>query len=54
VGMDPMFVDAGGGDFHLDPGSPAVAAGSSLAELSGDYDAVCFGDPPSIGALELP
>jgi hypothetical protein len=29
-------------------------AGSSLAELSGDYDGVCFGDPPSIGALELP
>ncbi len=54
VGEDPLFVDAGGGDFHLDPSSPAAAAGSSLAELGGDYDGVCFGDPPSIGALELP
>jgi hypothetical protein len=54
IGMDPMFIDAAGGDFHLDPQSPAVGAGSPLAELSGDYDGVCFGEPPSIGALELP
>jgi hypothetical protein len=54
IGVDPLFVDAAAGDFHLDPASPAVAAGSSLAGLGGDYDGVCFGDPPSIGALELP
>jgi hypothetical protein len=54
VGVDPLFVDAAAGDFHLDPASPAALAGTSLAELSGDYDGVCFADPPSIGALELP
>jgi hypothetical protein len=54
VGMDPLFADAAAGDFHLDPASPAALAGTSLAELSGDYDALCFADPPSIGALELP
>jgi hypothetical protein len=54
IGVDPLFADAAAGDFHLDPGSPAAAAGTSLAELSGDFDGQCFADPPSIGALELP
>ena len=54
VGQDPMFVDAGAGDFHLEARSPAVGAGTSLAELSGDFDGVCFADPPSVGAFELP
>jgi hypothetical protein len=54
IGLDPMFVDAAAGDFHLDPASPAVAAGTPLAELSGDYDGVCFADPPAIGAKLQP
>ena len=52
IGEAPGFVDING-DFHLEPNSPAVSAGSSLAELGGDLDGACFADPPSLGALEL-
>jgi hypothetical protein len=54
VGTDPLFADPSNADYHLGSGSPAVGAGNSLAELSGDYDDVCFADPPSIGAFERP
>ncbi len=50
TGVDPMF--AGGGDFHLGAGSPALGAGSALPELSGDRDGACYLAPPSIGAYE--
>ncbi|PRP93816.1 hypothetical protein ENSA5_42190 [Enhygromyxa salina] len=53
IGEDPLFADPGAGDYHLDPASPAVGAGTALDELSGDLDGECFADPPSVGALEL-
>lgn len=49
AGSDPMFVSAG--DYHLAPDSPALAAGNSIPELSGDNDGACYGTPPSIGAF---
>ena len=51
-GSDPMF--AGAGDYHLSPGSPALGAGSAVAELSGDNDGACYGKPPNIGAFAAP
>lgn len=53
VGVDPAFSDAASGDFHLAAGSPAIGAGSSLPELSGDRDGACYAAPPSIGAFEV-
>lgn len=34
IDVDPEFVDAAGGDFHLDPGSPLIDAGTS--DYTGD------------------
>ena len=52
AGDDPLFIDAGGGNFMLGRGSPAIGAGLPHAELGGDMNGVCFADPPSIGAYE--
>ncbi len=52
VGSDPGFVDAGGGDYHLAGGSPAIGAGTSISELSGDNDGNCYAAAPSVGAFE--
>jgi hypothetical protein len=52
IGQDPMFVDAANGDYHVDPNGPAASAGTTVPELRGDMDGVCFADPPSIGAYE--
>ena len=49
---DPLFVDGPGGDYHLLADSPAVGAGTTLAEVAGDFDGNCYRDPPTIGAFE--
>jgi hypothetical protein len=53
-GMDPSFADAPNGNFHISGQSPAAGAGASVAELTADRDGVCYADPPSIGAYEVP
>ena len=37
VGVDPLFVDAGSGDYHLATGSPCIDSGSN-AFVKGDFD----------------
>ena len=66
---DPKFVNAAGGDFHLQAGSPAIDAGQTLAEVTNDfaygvrpwpaggaYDigAYEFGSPPGSGPSPPP
>jgi len=43
--VDPMFVDAAGGDFHLRPDSPCIDAGTSV-DVAEDFD----GNPRPQGA----
>jgi hypothetical protein len=35
--IDPIFVNAQAGDYHLRPGSPAIGAGVSLTTVTTDY-----------------
>ncbi len=44
--VDPMLVNPSGGDFHLQPNSPAIDAGQSLASVVEDFD----GNPRPEGA----
>jgi len=50
VGMDPLVDSAG----RIPAGSPAVGAGLPQANVPGDADGECYGDPPSIGAFAAP
>lgn len=54
VGMDPQLVDLAGGDYHLTAGCPAAGSGTAFDALAADLDFVCYEDPPSRGAFELP
>jgi hypothetical protein len=38
INRDPSLVDAANGDFHLEPGSPCIDAGSNAAPDLPDYD----------------
>jgi hypothetical protein len=52
-GIDPQFVNAGAGNFHLQAGSPARDAGTDVG-LTEDYDGVSVPQEtnPAIGAYE--
>jgi hypothetical protein len=54
VGVDPKFVDASAGDFHLQADSAAIDAGVEIGEDSVDYDGIARpqGTGYDIGALE--
>ena len=54
VGIDPQLADLAGADYHLTAGSPAAGSGTAFAALSADLDFICYQDPPSRGAFELP
>lgn len=51
VGVDPEFIDAGSGDFHVRRSSVAVAAGDVDVTPFSDVDGKCYGRPPTLGAL---
>lgn len=60
VGVDPLFVDAENGDFHLQAESPAINAGTTLTfgdppEVfwTHDLDQNAVSDPPEIGPYEF-
>jgi len=54
LGMDPRFVNAAMGDFHLMTGSPAIDAADPAATLTSDYDGTARpqGSARDIGAFE--
>jgi hypothetical protein len=60
IGQDPLFVAPGSNpataNFQLQPGSPAIGAGSSLFTRNLDYggNTVTTGNPVDIGAYEAP
>ena len=50
-GLEPKFIDAGTGDYHLQTDSPAVGKGRKLA--TSDFAGRCYSDRPAIGAFEI-
>lgn len=55
VGVDPLFMDVDGGNYHLQANSPAVDAGEGLASVGADFDGVTRpqGSTWDIGAFEF-
>ncbi len=62
IQKNPLFVNPGEMDFHLQNSSPAIGSGRDLQNFVntfdiqiptvGDYEERCWNTPPSIGALE--
>jgi hypothetical protein len=52
--IDPLFINPAAGDFHLQGGSPAIDAGTALAEVTNDFDGNLRpqGEGYDIGAFE--
>ena len=48
---DPLMIDPANGDFHLNPHSPCVNAGTSVS-LTEDYEGLKIRHAPDIGAYE--
>jgi hypothetical protein len=52
TGLDPMFVDAGTGDYSLAEGSPAIGSADSATSITDDINGQPRGASPSMGAFE--
>lgn len=52
-GTDPVFVNAGAFDFHLQTISPAKTSGVTVAGVTTDHDGFTYASPPSIGAYQF-
>ncbi|MGC3997819.1 MAG: right-handed parallel beta-helix repeat-containing protein [Anaeromyxobacter sp.] len=48
---DPLFVNGAGGDFHVQPGSPAVGAGDAAVVSPGELDRA--GGPRVVGVVDI-
>lgn len=53
IGQDPLFFDAGSGNYAIGAQSPASGAGLAPAGAPGDVAGVCYRTPPAIGAYEV-
>lgn len=49
---DPLYVNPGADDLHLQVGSPCRGEGATDTGVTDDYDGVTRGSPPDIGAYE--
>jgi parallel beta-helix repeat protein len=51
---NPLFVNTGAGDFHLQSGSAAINAGQAISEITADFDGILRPQGPGydIGAYE--
>lgn len=52
LASDPLFVDPANHNYHLQPGSPALAAGDPVFTMSTDHDGVTRASPPTIGPYQ--
>lgn len=49
-GQNPLFVSVATGDYHLNPGSPAIAYGPRITTF--DYDGALYNNPATLGLYE--
>ena len=52
IGVDPLFINAEGNDYHIDVESPAVRAGITYEGIGDDLDGNAFAATPSSGCYE--
>jgi len=51
-GLNPLFINAAGGDYSVPTNSPATGKGKRLTNVRADLLERCFANPPTIGAFE--
>ena len=52
IAADPRFINAAGGDLHLNPASPCIGAGTAAGAPPADKDGTPRATPPTLGAYE--
>lgn len=53
-GQNPLLSNPAGGNYHIPAESPAANAGAAPVLVARDFDRICYQNPPSIGAFEIP